>query len=400
MRVTLNGRPFDPDDFQEALMKSVVDHFKEQLHERISGIRDPATGEFPVVYVSGTTLENVSARIDASAELLAIVRERLSPEDLTMTNLVDANTQTRHTAFLSFGWEDREMAEKIATALQESGINVWWAEWEIRAGDSLRQKIDEGLRDCTDFLVLLTPESIKKPWVNQEIDAGLVRKIESQARFIPIRHDLPVSQLPPLLKGMLSPALEHFELDIRPIINDILGITRKPRLRLSSAIAHPSNPEYSQAATAVAAVFIEGTTNATNCDPMLSFGEICDRTSLAEDDLSDALHELSTMIDDDHGILMARTELFVTFDKYFKGWEPAADALVLAADLLNDAFFPREPAEIAQRYGWQPRRLNPAIGYLLDRKLIDAMFHLGMGPWIACHLERTDATRRFVKSRQ
>jgi hypothetical protein len=98
------------------------------------------------------------------------------------------------------------------------------------AGDSLRQKIDEGLSSCAVFLVLLTPQSINKPWVNQEVDAGLIRKIEERARFIPVRKDLPASALPPLLRGMLSPELADFEKDIRqPVSKKRLQYKRKKR---------------------------------------------------------------------------------------------------------------------------------------------------------------------------
>jgi hypothetical protein len=37
---------------------------------------------------------------------------------------------------------------------------------------------------------------------------------------------------------------------------------------------------------------------------------------------------------------------------------------------------------------------------LINRKLIDSMTVLAMGPWVAIRFEKNDATRRFVKSRQ
>lgn len=88
------------------------------------------------------------------------------------------------------------LAQRIAETLQGNGVQTWWAEWEIGAGDSLRQKIDAGLSDCTHFIVLLTPRSIVKPWVNQEMDAGLVLKIQARCRFITLRHMLPAEALP------------------------------------------------------------------------------------------------------------------------------------------------------------------------------------------------------------
>jgi hypothetical protein len=53
----------------------------------------------------------------------------------------------------------------------------------------------------------LTPQSIDKPWVNQEMDAGLVRKLSNACRFLPVRHQLPAGKLPPLLSGMHAPEI-------------------------------------------------------------------------------------------------------------------------------------------------------------------------------------------------
>jgi hypothetical protein len=91
--------------------------------------------------------------------------------------------------------------------------------------------------------------------------------------------------------------------------------------------------------------------------------------------------------------------LFIEFDAHFMPWKPAADALQLAADLLNDDSFPSTPAAIAERYGWEARRLNPAINYLKNRQLAGVRTAIGMRQWAAFHVEKTDATQRFVKSR-
>ena len=63
-------------------------------------------------------------------------------------------------AFLCYGIEDMALAEKLALAMQSHGIETWWDKWCIRPGDSLRQRVEEGLGNCTHFIALLTPTSI------------------------------------------------------------------------------------------------------------------------------------------------------------------------------------------------------------------------------------------------
>lgn len=78
----------------------------------------------------------------------------------------------------------------------------------ITAGDSIRQRIDEGIGECTHFIVLLTPKSITKPWVNLEIDAGLVRRLSDQTKLIPLRCGLEPNKLTPLLQTFFSPTVD------------------------------------------------------------------------------------------------------------------------------------------------------------------------------------------------
>ncbi|WP_271611201.1 toll/interleukin-1 receptor domain-containing protein [Bradyrhizobium sp. CCBAU 21360] len=380
-------------------MKAIVHDVATEVRNRLNAVRHPVSGEFPTVVVSGDSLESLSFRVEGTPEVLALVRERFGQEDLALMDLREASPKASPRAFLSYAWEDRELAKRLATALMAKGIDTWWAEWSMRSGDSLRQKIDQGLANCTHFLVLLTPTSIEKPWVNQEMDAGLIRKLEENARFIAIRSELPASRLPPLLKGMLAPALDDFDNDVDQIIADIHELSRKPALGPLPAAASAPATGYSAAASAVARIFVDKSEHAVFGDPQLTFDDIARAVDLTKDDVKDALHELSTFFTISFDRALPKNELFATFDGYFKEWTPSTDALSLAADLVNDPHFPENPPEIAERYGWTTRRLNSAIAYLANRELVMESQGLGTHPWGTAWIQKTDATRRFVKSR-
>jgi len=397
LKFTINGKSVNANELGNALMEAAAKKVGDQLHERLSSIRHPITGEFPTVLVAGNSLQSLSVRVEGSAELLDIVKTRFNPEDLNRMTLVECKKPPK--AFLSFAWENHALAERVAKELQANGIDTWWAEWSLRAGDSLRQKIEEGLGECTHFIVLLTPESIHKPWVNQEMDAGLVRKLESQVRFIALRSRLFAADLPLLLKGLLSPSIDDFDSGIKQLIHDIHEISRKPDLgEIPSNAKHPQTG-YSPAATAIARVFSEDTETGTYGDPQYATEELTKRTGLSEEDVSDGLHELRSFVDARYDRVFANGQLFAEFDKYFKEWNPADDALILAADMVNDPDFPGEPQTIAGRYGWLPRRLNPAIEYLKGRRLIRCLDAIGTYPWATALITKIDETRRFVKSR-
>lgn len=124
-------------------------------------------------------------------------------------------------AFICHASEDNALARDIATELHAAGIDTFFDEWEIKAGDSLRRKIDEGIEACTHFIVLLTTHSLPKPWVNAELDAAFVKRVEGYSILIPLRHQLGVDRLPPLLAALRSPELRDYEHDIGILINEI-----------------------------------------------------------------------------------------------------------------------------------------------------------------------------------
>lgn len=399
IKFSIGGKTVNPEDIAKELMAAASKVAAEELRERIGSIRHPGTGEFPAVVIRGESLGDMFLIVEGSPELLAIVRARLTPEELSVVQL-SAEVGNVPRVFLSYAFEDRGLAEMVATGLQAQGIETWWAEWAIRAGDSLRQKIDEGLSNCTHFVVLLTPTAIDKPWVNQEMDAGLVRKIRDRCKFIPLRHGLRSELLPPLLSGLLSPEIDAAGANLQQLINDIHGISRKPALGPAPAVTQEPRTGYSPAATAVARVFVTATKNATLDDPQKTIDALASETGLSIDDVRDALHELRSLVEvhsDEY--MWPKPELFATFDRFWMEWDPAHDALRLAADLINDIGFPTEPAKIAERYAWAPRRLNPAITHLAERGVIELLTALMSGPYVAVDIERTDATRRFVRSR-
>jgi len=398
IKFEFNGKPFNPRSFQEQIMKQVMDVVAEKIHQKISSIRHPLTGEFPTIVVSATSLDDVKARVEGSPELLELVNQRLNAGESEMNSDIGSTPKV----FLSYTWDDSDIAEKVAHALIANGIETWWDKWCISAGDSFRQKIDEGLQDCTHFLVLLTPNSLPKPWVNQEMDAGLMRKLQDKSKFIPVRYQVTVEQLPALLSGMYAPEIVNMDSDIQQLVNDIHGISKKPVLGQPPAavVGKTLGTGYSAAANAIAKFFVENTKVARKFDPQTSFDDLMEATQLSRDDVIDAVHELSGMVSSSYSeIVYPEDELFSTFDQYWKNWCPADDALRLASDMVNDPNFPVEPSRISAMYEWSARRLNPAIAFLENRKLIRSLKAMDGSDWISFRVSKTDETRRFVKSR-
>lgn len=62
--------------------------------------------------------------------------------------------------FISHASEDKDsIVRSLATELTNQGLKVWYDEFTLRIGDSLRQKIDKGLAKSRVGLVVLSPPS-------------------------------------------------------------------------------------------------------------------------------------------------------------------------------------------------------------------------------------------------
>ncbi|MEN8132223.1 MAG: toll/interleukin-1 receptor domain-containing protein [Pseudomonadota bacterium] len=401
IRFEIGGRRIDPDKVGDALMAAVLDGIKIDIREKVGTIRDPETGAFPTVVVRGSSLDDLKMSVEGSPELIALVKQRLGIDEEDQEQEVEDTAKTP-CVFLSYTSGDSVLAGRIAESLQANGIDTWWDKWCITAGDSLRQKIDEGLSGCTHFLVLLTPQSIGKPWVNQEMDAGLVRKLNNECRFLPVRYNLPASDLPPLLSGMHAPVITADE-DITQLINDIYGVSRKPPLGPApQAVAQSAETRtgYSAAANAIARLFVERSKYGVFADPQFSVEKLAEETGLTILDTKDGLYELSDFLKVSLNHVLVKPSLFTEFDRYWQPWNPADDALKLAASIANDKDFPVDCQQVADRYGWEPRRLNPAITYLFDRGLLLNHKALGTPQFSMVQVVgKEDEIRRLLKSR-
>jgi hypothetical protein len=382
-------------DLEKTIFKQVI----SALRDRISQIRDNDTGRFPIVSIQGNSFKTVRISVQAEEPLLEKVKSILNQEEHQFVDFKILNSRSSPKVFLSWATEDRAIAQDLAIYLMENGVDTWWSEWEIRGGDSLRRKIDEGLATCTHFVVLLTEASINKPWVNEEIDAGLILHIDGSARLIPVRHNLEISQLPVLLKTRNCPSISEVQYSFKNLLEDILEINKKPALGKTPNEGIYCESKYSKAATSIARIFIERSTDACSHSGATKIQELIEETGMSMEAIEDALHELRAFIATQRNTTVyPSASLFSEFDQLFKPWNPEEDALYLANLLNNEDSFPTETKLIDSKILWGPRRLNSAISYLVDRNAISTDNYMGTAPYISYRCNATPETRRYIKN--
>ncbi|MCK4809704.1 MAG: DUF1883 domain-containing protein [Candidatus Omnitrophica bacterium] len=93
--------------------------------------------------------------------------------------------------FISHASEDKdEIVRPLAVALQSKGLKVWYDEFEMKIGDSLRRKIDKGLVNSRFGIVVLSRSFISKGWTNYELDGIITKSISGEQVILPIWHNI------------------------------------------------------------------------------------------------------------------------------------------------------------------------------------------------------------------
>lgn len=91
--------------------------------------------------------------------------------------------------FISHASEDKEgFVRNLATALQNRGAKIWYDEFSLKVGDSLRRNIDSGLRNSKFGVVVFSEHFFRKEWPNRELDGLTTKEVDGTSRILPIWH--------------------------------------------------------------------------------------------------------------------------------------------------------------------------------------------------------------------
>lgn len=103
--------------------------------------------------------------------------------------------------FLSHSWPDKIFAKRLAHDLECQGIKCWLDEGEINIGDSLLEKIRDGIGNADYLAIALSPASVSSSWVQQEIEIALNQQPNGRkVKILPIK--VRECDLPELLRGI------------------------------------------------------------------------------------------------------------------------------------------------------------------------------------------------------
>jgi hypothetical protein len=102
---------------------------------------------------------------------------------------VIGETEREFDVFISHASDDKdELVRPLAEALRASGLEVWYDEFELKLGDSLRRKIDAGIARARFGIVVLSEAFFAKHWTNYELDGIVNAQVTGKQVVLPLWH--------------------------------------------------------------------------------------------------------------------------------------------------------------------------------------------------------------------
>jgi hypothetical protein len=100
-------------------------------------------------------------------------------------------TLVQYDVFICHATEDKdEFVRPLAEQLQTFGFRVWYDEFTLKVGDSLRRSVDQGLANSRYGVVVLSSSFFAKQWPQYELDGLVAREMQGKKVILPIWHKI------------------------------------------------------------------------------------------------------------------------------------------------------------------------------------------------------------------
>jgi hypothetical protein len=149
-----------------------------------------------------------------------VASKKMKPPSITNFETYDV--------FVSHASEDKDVfLRPLVNRLKSEGLMVWYDEFSLQLGDSLRESIDHGLANSRYGLVIISHNFIAKDWPQRELNGLFSIMKASEHRIIPVWHEISseeVKKFSPILSDIIAANSSE---DIDTVVEKILDVCMK-----------------------------------------------------------------------------------------------------------------------------------------------------------------------------
>ena len=108
----------------------------------------------------------------------------------------------KYQVFVSHATADKWLATTFCEKIEATGATTFRDDRDINGGDDIPEEIRTQIKRSRELVVLLTPESVDRPWVLLEVGAAWCWRRDY--RVVPILCHVTVDGIPDIIKGKAS----------------------------------------------------------------------------------------------------------------------------------------------------------------------------------------------------
>jgi hypothetical protein len=103
--------------------------------------------------------------------------------------------------FISHRRKEDDLAEALANEIKDAGHNVWLDVWRIDLGDSIVEKMNEGLSGAAYVVLCYSSIGVDSPWMSREWMSALARQLNGEGiKILPVM--LTAGEVPALIRDI------------------------------------------------------------------------------------------------------------------------------------------------------------------------------------------------------
>lgn len=111
--------------------------------------------------------------------------------------------------FVSHATADKWIARTVCEKIEQTGATTFRDDRDIAGGDDIPEEIGRQIRQSKEMVVLLTPESVDRPWVTLEVGAAWGRGMKM--RIVILMCHVSVDSIPDMIKSKKAIPLNDFD---------------------------------------------------------------------------------------------------------------------------------------------------------------------------------------------
>jgi len=148
-----------------------------------------------------------------------MARQRLTTSKRAPDRLPDD-----YLVFVSHATADKWLATVLCEKIEEMGAKTFRDDRDIGGGDDIPDAIRQQIARCNEMVVLLTPESVNRPWVLLEVGAAWGRRRHS--RIIAVLCHVTVDSIPNMIASKKAVPINEFGQYLRELRQRVSGSQR------------------------------------------------------------------------------------------------------------------------------------------------------------------------------